>query len=82
MDVEKLDYKESHLRSFLKGLCWRVIASLTTVTIAYLIIGKIDVALEIGAIEVVAKIILYYAHERVWQLLPRGAVRRIRQHYR
>jgi len=81
LEVEKLIYRESHLRSLLKGVSWRVIASLTTISIAYVITGKIDIALEIGAIEVVAKVFLYYAHERIWQLLPRGAVRKLRQHY-
>ena len=60
--------KESHTRSILKGISWRIIATLTTISIAYLITGKLDFALEIGGIEVVAKIVFYYFHERLWQL--------------
>lgn len=58
---------DSHIRSLLKGITWRVLATLTTVVIAWMVIGDVTVALEIGAIEVVAKIFIYYLHERAWQ---------------
>ena len=73
----KVPLCESHLRSILKSLSWRVLASLTTITIAYLVTGKILIALEIGAIEIIAKLIIYYFHERAWQFVPRGTIRRI-----
>ena len=43
--------------------------------IAYIVTGKAWAALSIGGIEVFTKIILYYFHERAWQLVPRGKVR-------
>lgn len=67
--------KESHLRSVLKGITWRIIATATTVSIAYFITGEIGDALKIGAIEFVGKIFIYYLHERAWQLVPRGRIR-------
>ena len=67
--------KESHLRSVLKAFSWRVVATTTTATIAYLITGQIDTALMIGGIEFFFKIFVYYAHERLWQMLPRGTLR-------
>ncbi len=66
---------ESRLRSLLKGLTWRAVATTTTVVISYIVTGAVDVALQIGAIEVFAKILIYYVHERAWQLLPRGSIR-------
>lgn len=57
---------ESHLRSVLKGVSWRFLASVTTMSIAWWITGEVKTALEIGSIEVFAKIGIYYAHERVW----------------
>ena len=69
--------RESHLRSIMKGLTWRVVATTTTIAIAYLITGRVDLALQIGAVEVVAKLFFYYLHERAWQYVPRGAVRRM-----
>ena len=72
--------KETHLRSVSKGISWRIIATITTVTIVFLITGEIDTALEIGAIEVVAKIIIYYVHERIWLLIPQGISRKDKNH--
>ncbi len=68
-------YKESHLRSLLKATSWRVLATLTTTIIAYIIIGEVKTALTIGSIEFVLKFVIYYLHERAWQLVPRGGIR-------
>ena len=70
-------HKESHLRSLLKGFTWRIVATTTTITIAYFITGEIGDALKIGAIEFVGKILIYYFHERAWQMAPRGTIRKI-----
>jgi len=69
--------KESHLRSILKGVSWRLLGTLTTICIAYLFIGQITLALTIGGIEVFTKLLLYYLHERVWQRVPRGGIRKL-----
>jgi uncharacterized membrane protein len=69
--------RESHIRSILKGLTWRIIASVTTITITYFISGKIETALKVGALEFVGKLALYYFHERAWLLVPPGSVRKV-----
>lgn len=69
--------KESHLRSILKGITWRFIATGTIIAIAYFKTGDVTLALEIGAIEFVFKLLLYYLHERAWQSVPRGSIRQI-----
>lgn len=74
---EKTVHKESHVRSILKGITWRVIATSTIIGIAYFTTGNISMALEIGAIEFFIKLLLYYLHERAWQLAPRGSVRKL-----
>ena len=71
------DMKESHLRSLIKAMSWRILATLTTILIAYFITGQIDIALMIGSIEFVLKFLIYYLHERAWQLVPRGSIRRL-----
>eukprot|EP00523_Entomoneis_sp_CCMP467_P016323 CAMPEP_0168776620 /NCGR_PEP_ID=MMETSP0725-20121227/6132_1 /TAXON_ID=265536 /ORGANISM="Amphiprora sp., Strain CCMP467" /LENGTH=105 /DNA_ID=CAMNT_0008826307 /DNA_START=65 /DNA_END=382 /DNA_ORIENTATION=+ len=58
--------EESHTRSFVKGLTWRILATSTTTLIAWIITGQVDAALEIGLLEFVAKLVLYYLHERLW----------------
>ncbi len=81
MDADKPDtestevIRESRLRSVLKALSWRVLATLTTVAIAYFIIGDVKTAFKIGAVEVVAKMLIYYLHERAWAQVPLGTVR-------
>ena len=75
MDTEPTEYRESHLRSFLKAASWRVVATLTTGAIAYLITGEVETAIAIGSIEFVLKFVIYYAHERAWQMVPRGGIR-------
>ena len=61
---------ESHTRSIVKGLTWRFAATATTTVIAFLITGQVDVALQIGLFEFLAKLILYYLHERIWTRIP------------
>ncbi len=68
--------KESNLRSLLKAISWRLIATVTTVLIAWLVYGDIGPALAIGGIEFFAKFLVYYFHERLWQTIPRGAIRK------
>ena len=58
---------ESKKRSVLKALSWRVVASLTTMFIAWAVYDDIEPALTIGGIEFASKIVIYYAHERAWQ---------------
>ena len=70
-------YKESRVRSLLKALSWRIIATITTMLIAFSITGEIDAAIMIGSIEFVLKFFIYYAHERIWQIMPRGTIRQI-----
>ncbi|RMF03316.1 MAG: DUF2061 domain-containing protein [Bacteroidetes bacterium] len=69
--------RESRLRSILKALSWRLIATSTLIGIAYFTTGDISVALEIGFAEFFIKFALYYLHERAWQLAPRGTIRRL-----
>ena len=57
---------ESHTRSLLKGLTWRILATSTTTVIAYFITGHVEAALQIGAMEFFCKLLIYYAHERIW----------------
>ncbi len=64
-------FRDSHWRSLTKGLTWRILATMTTVIIAWFVVGDVQIAFEIGAIEVVAKIAIYYVHERTWELVPR-----------
>ena len=53
-------------RHIAKTLTWRIIGTIDTMLIGYLITGDIKIGLSIGGIEVISKMVLYYLHERVW----------------
>ncbi len=77
VDFDHDDMRESHFRTLLKTLSWRIIATCTTITIAYLVFGNVQAALTVGGFEFFAKMVIYYFHERTWQLAPRGTVRKL-----
>lgn len=64
--------KASHIRSLLKGISWRVVATTDTILVVLLItciMGEcsIENALKIGAAEFLIKLAIYYFHERIWE---------------
>lgn len=63
---------EKASRSLLKTLSWRIIGTLDTILISYIITGKITMALSIGSVELVSKMILYFFHERLWNKIKWG----------
>lgn len=67
---------ESHLRSILKGITWRLGGTTVTFVVAWLITGNISIATKIGVIETVMKIGVFYIHERVWNRINIGKEKR------
>lgn len=63
---------ESRTRSLVKGVSYRVLGTLTTIGVAWLIVDDISAALQIGVIELFGKIGIFYLHERVWAHIPLG----------
>ena len=56
----------SKTRSILKAISWRVIGTLDTMALGWIITGNPVMGLKIGALELVTKFVLYYIHERIW----------------
>ncbi len=65
-------FEESAWRSVYKAISWRILATLTTTLLVYAFTGRTDIAVTIGLLEGVAKMALYYGHERVWNRLNLG----------
>ena len=63
---------ENHVRSFLKSVSFRLIATLTTVVLVFVFTGEIAVSLQVGSVEFFAKIVVYYFHERLWNTFGFG----------
>ena len=64
MDIRK--------RSIVKAIAWRVIATITTMTIVLIITGELALAGVVGGFDLTIKLILYYLHERVWDKVSWG----------
>ncbi|NGX84769.1 DUF2061 domain-containing protein [Aequorivita sp. KMM 9714] len=56
----------SRKRHIAKALTWRIVGSVDTVFLSWLITGNPMTGLKIGFAEVITKMLLYYLHERVW----------------
>ena len=57
---------DTQKKTLAKTMTWRITASLTTFIIAWILTGDLVIGATIGAIEAIAKIFLYYFHERIW----------------
>ena len=64
--------KDLRIRSFVKGISWRVIATSTTMLVAYILTGDLEIVLATGVIDVFAKLLFYYLHERAWEMSDWG----------
>ena len=62
----------AHTRSFAKAVSWRVIGSLDTFILSFLVTGSGKYAISIASVEALTKIALYYVHERVWRKVRWG----------
>lgn len=59
-------------RSIAKTISWRLVGTLDTIIISWIITGEITMALSIGSIELVSKMLLYFFHERAWNRIKWG----------
>jgi uncharacterized membrane protein len=53
-------------RHIAKTITWRVIGTIDTIILSWFISGDSSLALKIGGVELITKMILYYFHERLW----------------
>jgi uncharacterized membrane protein len=69
--IKVSDRADKPVKSALKAVTWRIVGTIDTMIISYLITGKVAVALSIGSVEIFTKMILYYFHERIWAHIHR-----------
>ncbi len=70
---------ETHVRSMMKALSWRIVATLTTILLVFVFTGDLVVSGGVGLTELLTKIFIYYAHERLWNALSFGKVQKTKQ---
>ena len=64
--------QEKRYRGVIKAVSWRIIGTLDTFIISFLITGQFKLALSISFVEVFTKITLFYVHERIWNRIKMG----------
>ena len=84
---EKIVVKDTPGRSLAKAVSWRILASLTTFLITFVIFrqkisGPYKQILEASTLvlifDVIIKIVIYYFHERLWTNINWGKYMKIR----
>src|SRR4051812_37905220 len=73
---------DSHARSLIKGITWRITGTMDTMVMAFIVTGQVSSAIKIGLTEVLTKIVLYYFHERVWNGIKFGRLEDRPTHFR
>lgn len=61
-----MDAIQSRRRHLAKTITWRLIGTVDTVLIGWVVTGDAWIGVQVGGVEMVTKMILYYFHERAW----------------
>ena len=63
---------DTHVRSLVKAISWRIIGTLETFLISWIITGQLGTASGIASVQAVLSTILYWYHERIWLKIKWG----------
>ena len=66
----------SKKRHILKTITWRILGTLDTFLLSWIISGSISIGAAIGGFEIITKMILYYFHERIWYKYSKFGVKK------
>jgi len=67
-----LPKRPSVKRHLLKTISWRIIGTIDTIIISWVVTGEFHTGLKVGGVEVITKMVLYFIHERIWFKLDVG----------
>lgn len=71
----------SYKRHIMKTMTWRVIGTIDTIIIGWIISGDPLIGLSIGSVEIITKMILYFIHERIWYKINFGVKKKIKHSF-
>jgi uncharacterized membrane protein len=63
---------EKRVRSLLKAISWRIVASLTTFFLVFIFTRDFVISSSVSFAELFSKTAIYYLHERLWNLIGFG----------
>jgi uncharacterized membrane protein len=64
--------KDSNARSIVKTITWRLTGSGATFLVSYILTHDFTTSGSIALIQMMSNTILYYFHERIWNILKWG----------
>jgi uncharacterized membrane protein len=77
MIIDRFFLKDPSLkRHVAKTITWRIVGTIDTMVLGWLISGNPMTGVKIGGMEVITKMVLYFFHERVWFRINLGLPRR------
>jgi adenylylsulfate kinase len=65
-------FRETHTRSMMKALSWRVTGTVATTALVFAFTGRFALSMVVGGVEFVSKIGMFWLHERAWDRLRFG----------
>jgi len=63
---QAMEKKVTRKRHIAKTVTWRIIGTIDTMLLGWIISGDPMIGISIGSLELITKMILYYFHERMW----------------
>lgn len=75
LDLVLLDlsmFRDTNKRSIVKAISWRLLGTIDTFLLTWLVTGEVHIAAAIGGVEIVTKTLLYWLHERTWNRIKWG----------
>ncbi len=68
----KIGINKSRKRHLIKTISWRIIGTLDTIILSWVISGSPTIGMKIGGLEIITKMVMYYLHERMWYKINFG----------
>jgi uncharacterized membrane protein len=65
---------DSIFRSLVKTISWRLTGTFCTFLISFIILGDITASSTIALIQLIFNTIMFYIHERIWNIIKWGKV--------
>ncbi len=62
----KIKEKSVLKRHILKTISWRIVGTVDTMILGWIVTGNPLTGLKIGILEILTKMTLYFIHERIW----------------
>ena len=56
----------NYKRQITKAITFRILGTIDTVLVSWLVTGSLEIGAMLGGIEIFTKIVIYFFHERVW----------------